>query len=79
MKSTAGFGSAPWDGAATGNWWPNRLRNQQVRVTGGYNDFDFRLLVETGGETGNACIYGGFSSEGFGRSPGCCTDSSGNN
>ena len=39
----------------------------QVRVTGGYNDFDFSWPLKPGENLGTPPYYGGFSSAGFGR------------
>ncbi len=59
------FGALAW----SGNWrlaveqTPERL----VRVTGGYNPFDFAYLLKPGESLDTPAFYGGFTDRGFGE------------
>jgi hypothetical protein len=68
MKNTGASGSAPSAGAAIGNWSWSRTPAQQVRVTGGFNDFDFGYLLKPGESLETPAFYGGFTDQGFGES-----------
>ncbi len=59
------FGALGW----SGNWklTIEQTANQQVRVTGGYNDFDFGYLLQPGETLDTPPFYGGFSGAGFGE------------
>jgi alpha-galactosidase len=58
------FGALGW----SGNWKlvVEQTPNQQVRVTGGYNDFDFGYLLKPGETLDTPAYYGGFTDQGFG-------------
>ncbi len=59
------FGALGW----SGNWKlvvENTPAAHQVRVTGGYNDFDFSWPLKPGESLSTPPYYGGFSGEGFG-------------
>lgn len=58
------FGALGW----SGNWrlTVEETPYQQVRVTGGYNSFDFNWVLKPGESLTTPPFYGGFSSEGFG-------------
>ena len=60
------FGALGW----SGNWKlvTEQTPNQQVRVTGGYNDFDFGYWLKPGEKLETPAFYGGFTAEGFGES-----------
>lgn len=60
------FGALGW----SGNWKivvEDTPPAHQVRVTGGYNDFDFSWPLKPGEKLGTPPYYGGFSSQGFGE------------
>jgi len=59
------FGALGW----SGNWklTVEETPNQQVRVTGGYNDFDFAYPLKPGESLETPPFYGGFTSRGFGE------------
>ncbi|HEV2382291.1 MAG TPA: alpha-galactosidase [Terriglobia bacterium] len=60
------FGALAW----SGNWKlvvEDTPPAHQVRVTGGYNDFDFSWPLGPGETFTTAPYYGGFSAEGFGE------------
>lgn len=59
------FGALAW----SGNWrlTIEQTPHQQVRVTGGYNPFDFSYTLEPGESLETPAFYGGFSSRGFGE------------
>jgi len=60
------FGALGW----SGNWKlvvENTPAAHQVRVTGGYNDFDFSWPLKPGESLQTPPFYGGFSNEGFGE------------
>ena len=58
------FGALGW----SGNWKivVEQTPNQQVRVVGGYNDFDFGYQLKPGESLSTPEFYGGYSEEGFG-------------
>ncbi|HZT34107.1 MAG TPA: alpha-galactosidase [Bryobacteraceae bacterium] len=60
-----------WCGALgwSGNWklTVEQTPNQQVRVTGGYNDFDFGYLLKPGEMLETPSFYGSFTDQGFGE------------
>ncbi|WP_025159292.1 alpha-galactosidase [Leifsonia aquatica] len=58
------FGALHW----SGNWriTVEQDRWDQVRVTGGYNDFDFALTLEPGATHTTPIFTGGFTTDGFG-------------
>ncbi len=58
------FGALAW----SGNWklTVEQTPVHQVRVTGGYNDFDFSYLLKPGEQLETPAYFGGFSSGGFG-------------
>ena len=59
------FGALGW----SGNWKlvvEDTPPAHQVRVTGGYNDFDFSWPLSPGQSLSTPPYYGGFSSQGFG-------------
>jgi alpha-galactosidase len=59
------FGALGW----SGNWRlvvEDTPPAHQVRVTGGYNDFDFSWPLKPGDSLSTPAYYGGFSSRGFG-------------
>jgi alpha-galactosidase len=60
------FGLLGW----SGNWKfsVEQTANQQVRVTGGYNDFDFGYQLKPGETLETPPFYGGFTDQGFGES-----------
>jgi alpha-galactosidase len=60
------FGALGW----SGNWKfaVEQTPNRQVRLTGGYNDFDFAYLLEPGESVNTPPFYGGFTDGGFGES-----------
>jgi alpha-galactosidase len=60
------FGLLGW----SGNWkfTVEQTSHQQVRVTGGYNDFDFGYLLKPGESLDTPPFYGGFTDQGFGES-----------
>ena len=60
------FGALGW----SGNWKlvvEDTPAAHQVRVTGGYNDFDFSWPLKPGESLSTPPYYGGFSSRGFGE------------
>ncbi|MBZ5565966.1 MAG: alpha-galactosidase [Acidobacteriia bacterium] len=60
------FGALGW----SGNWKltvEDTPPAHQVRVTGGYNDFDFSCPLKPGESLSTPPYYGGFSSQGFGE------------
>jgi alpha-galactosidase len=59
------FGGLGW----SGNWKivVEQTPNQQVRVTGGYNDFDFAYPLKPGESLATPPFYGGYSDAGFGE------------
>jgi alpha-galactosidase len=60
------FGAIGW----SGNWKlvVEETPAQQVRVTGGFNDFDFGYLLKPGETLETPAFYGGFTDQGFGES-----------
>ncbi len=58
------FGALGW----SGNWriTIEQTPYSQVRVTGGWNPFDFEYMVKPGDSLETPPFYGGFSTEGFG-------------
>lgn len=58
------FGSLAW----SGNWRISveQTPYRQVRVTGGFNSFDFAYPLKPGEQLETPAFYGGFSDEGFG-------------
>jgi alpha-galactosidase len=58
------FGALGW----SGNWrlTIEQTPYQQVRVTGGYNPFDFGIVLKPGESLSTPPFYGGFSDRGFG-------------
>ena len=59
------FGALGW----SGNWKltvEDTPAAHQVRVTGGFNDFDFSWPLKPGESLGTPPYYGGFSQQGFG-------------
>jgi alpha-galactosidase len=63
------FGALGW----SGNWKLviEDTPMHQVRVTGGYNDFDFSYPLKPGEHLETPAYYGGFSSAGFGGASRC--------
>jgi alpha-galactosidase len=59
------FGALGW----SGNWKlaVEETANQQVRVTGGYNDFDFGYLLKPGEKLETPAFAGGYTDQGFGE------------
>jgi len=59
------FGLLGW----SGNWKfsVEQTPNQQVRVIGGYNDFDFGYQLKPGEALETPPFYGGFTDQGFGE------------
>lgn len=59
------FGALGW----SGNWKfaVEQTANRQVRITGGYNDFDFAYLLKPGESLSTPPFYGGFTAGGFGE------------
>ncbi|HVN81235.1 MAG TPA: alpha-galactosidase [Terriglobia bacterium] len=59
------FGALGW----SGNWRlvVEQTPNLQVRIVGGYNDFDFGYLLKPGETLTTPPYYGGFTDEGFGE------------
>jgi alpha-galactosidase len=59
------FGALGW----SGNWKivVEQTPNQQVRVTGGYNDFDFGYQLKPGESLTTPPFYGGYTEQGFGE------------
>jgi alpha-galactosidase len=58
------FGALGWSGNC--KLVVEQTPNQQVRVTGGYNDFDFGYLLKPGETLNTPPYYGGFTDQGFG-------------
>src|ERR1700691_4178133 len=60
------FGAIGW----SGNWKlvVEETTAHQVRVTGGFNDFDFGYLLKPGESLETPAFYGGFTDQGFGES-----------
>ena len=58
------FGALAW----SGNWRISveQTPYRQVRVTGGFNTFDFAFVLKPGESLQTPAFYGGFSSHGFG-------------
>jgi alpha-galactosidase len=58
------FGALAW----SGNWrlTVEQTPVHQVRVTGGYNDFDFSYFLKPGEQLETPAYFGGFSNGGFG-------------
>ncbi len=58
------FGALAW----SGNWrlTIEQTPYQQVRVTGGYNPFDFNAVLKPGQSLTTPAFYGGFSDHGYG-------------
>jgi alpha-galactosidase len=63
------FGALAW----SGNWKivVEETPVHQVRVTGGFNDFDFSYPLKPGEKLETPAYYGGFSNEGFGGASRC--------
>lgn len=59
------FGALGW----SGNWKLviEQTPGQQVRVVGGYNDFDFGYLLKPGESLATPPFYAGFTDAGFGK------------
>jgi alpha-galactosidase len=59
------FGALGW----SGNWKivVEQTPNQQVRVVGGYNDFDFGYQLKPGQSLSTPEFYGGYTEQGFGE------------
>lgn len=59
------FGALGW----SGNWklTVEQTPGRQVRVVGGYNDFDFGYLLKPGERLQTPPFYGGFTDQGFGE------------
>jgi alpha-galactosidase len=59
------FGALGW----SGNWKMvvEQTPNQQVRVVGGYNDFDFGYQLKPGQSLATPDFYGGYTEGGFGE------------
>ncbi len=59
------FGALGW----SGNWKivVEQTPNQQVRVVGGYNDFDFAYELKPGESLKTPEFYGGYTEQGFGE------------
>jgi alpha-galactosidase len=59
------FGALAW----SGNWriTVEQTPYRQVRVTGGYNTFDFSYPLKPGGALETPAFYGGFAERGFGE------------
>ncbi|HTU46155.1 MAG TPA: alpha-galactosidase [Bryobacteraceae bacterium] len=59
------FGALAW----SGNWRfsVEQTPYQQVRVTGGFNTFDFAYVLKPGEQLETPVFYGGFSPNGFGE------------
>lgn len=59
------FGALAW----SGNWKlvVEQTPNQQVRVTGGYNDFDFAWPLAPGETLSTPAFYAGYTDGGFGE------------
>jgi alpha-galactosidase len=59
------FGALGW----SGNWKLaiEQTPDKQVRVTGGYNTFDFSYVLKAGDNLTSPPFYGGFSNGGFGE------------
>ena len=69
------FGALAW----SGNWRISveQTPYRQVRVTGGFNPFDFAYKLKPGESLETPAFYAGFSEHGFRRSArACCTISS---
>jgi len=58
------FGALAWSGSWRITVEQDQLR--QVRVTGGFNPFDFSYLLEPGGQLETPVFYGGYSHRGIG-------------
>ena len=58
------FGALAW----SGNWKfaVEQTPNQQARVTGGYNDFDFAYPLKPGEQLETPVFYAGYTEDGFG-------------
>ncbi|MBI4876540.1 MAG: alpha-galactosidase [Acidobacteria bacterium] len=58
------FGALAW----SGNWKfvVEQTPNQQTRLTGGYNDFDFAYPLKPGEQLETPVFYAGYTEEGFG-------------
>jgi alpha-galactosidase len=59
------FGALGW----SGNWKivVEQTPNQQVRVVGGFNDFDFSYQLKPGESLKTPEFYGGYTDQGFGK------------
>jgi alpha-galactosidase len=59
------FGALAW----SGNWRfsVEQTPYKQVRVTGGFNTFDFAFVLKPGEELETPAFYGGFAENGFGE------------
>ena len=70
------FGALGW----SGSWriTVEQTAMQQVRVTGGFNSFDFGYRLKPGEQLETPPFYAGFTNGGFGEPRGYCTASSGN-
>jgi len=58
------FGALAWSGSWRITVEQDQLR--QVRVTGGFNPFDFSYVLEPGGQLETPVFYGGYSHRGIG-------------
>ena len=58
------FGALAW----SGNWKfvVEQTASRQLRVVGGYNDFDFAFPLKPGETLATPAFYGGFTDQGFG-------------
>ena len=66
-KNTATSGSAHSRGAAPGASPSSRTNSTPVRVTGGYNPFDFGYVLAPGEKLDTPVFYGGYSAHGMGE------------
>ena len=69
-SGTVWFGTLQWSGS-----WKMTVEqalNSQVRVSGGYNDFDFALELAPGESHSTPVFTAGFTPVVSGKPPGCC-------
>lgn len=67
------FGALAWSGSWSISIEQDQLR--QIRVTGGYNPFDFAYRLAPGEKLDTPVFYGGYSHDGIGGLPAFCTGS----
>ena len=66
MRIRARYGSARWRGAGRGRSRWSRISACRMRVTGGFNPFDFGYRLKPGEKFETPVFYGGYTRDGMG-------------